>query len=236
MWKGIKRMLTGMCALLALLCVCAATVLGLQGYEMFRRALREKPLAQAVAEVRAQPDFTPFDELPALYREAVVAVEDHRFYTHGGVDLIAVCRALLHDIQAGSLVEGGSTITQQLAKNLYFTQEKRITRKIAELFAAWELEAHYTKQEILELYVNAIYFGGGCENVRQASRHYFDKEPAQMTPYECTMLAGIPNAPSAYDPLRYPALAEQRQRQVVRQMERQGCLSGARVRELLPAE
>lgn len=119
-----------------------------------------------------------WDELPRLYRDAVVAVEDHRFYSHGGVDFIALCRALWNDVCAGAFVEGGSTITQQLAKNLYFTQEKVLTRKAAEAFMAWAIEKQYTKDEILELYVNSIYFGSGYYNVRQASEGYFGKAPA----------------------------------------------------------
>ena len=147
-----------------------------------------------------------------------MAVEDHRFYSHGGVDFIALCRALWNDVCAGAFVEGGSTITQQLAKNLYFTQEKVLTRKAAEAFMAWAIEKQYTKDEILELYVNSIYFG---------------KAPAQMTPYECTLLAGVPNAPSAYDPAQNPGLARQRQKKVVEQMVERGCLSAAQAREAL---
>ena len=137
-------MILGAMALLFAACVIAVTAILLQGYRMYRDALAEKPLYDAVAEVRAQPDFTPLNELPALYLDAVIAVEDHRFYTHSGIDYIAVCRAVWNDLQAGAFVEGGSTITQQLAKNMYFTQEKDLTRKVAELFMAWELESRYT--------------------------------------------------------------------------------------------
>lgn len=104
-------------------------------------------------------------------------------------------------------MEGGSTITQQLAKNLCFTQEKLLTRKVAEVFAAFALEREYSKEEILELYVNSIYFGNGYYSVREASIGYFQKEPSRMTPSECTMLAGIPNAPSAYALTASPELA-----------------------------
>ena len=211
----IKRALAGLFVLLLALCLSAGLYVGLKGYGMYREALEQKPLAEMAEQVRAQPDFTPLDELPRLYRDAVVAVEDHRFYSHGGVDFIALCRALWNDVCAGAFVEGGSTITQQLAKNLYFTQEKVLTRKAAEAFMAWAIEKQYTKDEILELYVNSIYFGSGYYNVRQASEGYFGKAPAQMTPYECTLLAGVPNAPSAYDPAQNPGLARQRQKKVV---------------------
>ena len=230
-------MVMGAMALLFAVCTIAATVILLRGYRLYRDALAEKPLADAVAQVRAQPDFTPLDELPALYLDAVVAVEDHRFYTHGGIDYIAVCRAVWNDLQAGAFIEGGSTITQQLAKNLYFTQEKQLTRKVAELFMAWELEARYTKDEILELYVNAIYFGSGYWNIGQACRGYFGKAPAGMTPYESTLLAGVPNAPTAYNPAQHAELAARRQRCVVEKMQRYGYVNTFEAQELaaLPA-
>ena len=115
--------------------------------------------------------------MPETYVQAVVAVEDHRFYEHFGLDLIAIGRALVNDIKAGRYVEGGSTITQQLAKNLYFSQEKTMNRKAAEVFLALELERNYTKDEILELYVNSIYFGDGYYNVGEASagRYHTDE-------------------------------------------------------------
>lgn len=123
-------------------------------------------------------------------------MEDHRFEQHWGIDLIAIGRAAWNNLISWSLREGGSTITQQLAKNMYFTQEKSFIRKIAEMFMAFRLENTYTKDKILELYVNSIYFGDGYYCVRDASRGYFGKEPIDMTGYESTLLAGIPNAPS----------------------------------------
>ena len=196
MMRGkIKRALAGLFVLLLALCLSAGLYVGLKGYGMYREALEQKPLAEMAEQVRAQPDFTPLDELPRLYRDAVVAVEDHRFYSHGGVDFIALCRALWNDVCAGAFVEGGSTITQQLAKNLYFTQEKVLTRKAAEAFMAWAIEKQYTKDEILELYVNSIYFGSGYYNVRQASEGYFGKAPAQMTPSNALCWRACPTHP-----------------------------------------
>lgn len=219
------RFLTSVLALVFLACFGVCAVIGIQGWQMYRDALKAKPLADAVAEVRGQPDFTPLSELPELYKEAVVAVEDHRFYTHGGVDFLALARAVWNDLCARSFVQGGSTITQQLAKNLYFTQEKQLTRKVAEALMAWTIEADYTKEDILELYVNAIYFGSGYTNIRQASMGYFGKEPEAMTAYECTMLAGVPNAPSVFDPRKYPTLAAKRQEEVLRILEKRGILA-----------
>ena len=207
------------CLLVLLLAAaCGAGYMAWQGYSLYAGALEEKPLEQRVAEQRAQPGYTALADLPGTYLKAVIAVEDHRFYEHGGIDLLAMGRALWNDLRTWSFAEGGSTITQQLAKNLCFSQEKSIVRKAAEVFAAWDLERRYSKDEILELYVNSIYFGSGCYNVGSASETYFGKEPRDMTDSECTMLAGIPNAPSVYDPTANPDLALQRQRQVVERM------------------
>ena len=116
--------------------------------------------------------------------------EDKRFYRHPGIDPLAICRALYHDIRGGSYVEGGSTITQQLAKKPVFTQDKKISRKVAEMFMAFEIEKVYDKKTILELYLNSIYFGNGYNSVTEVP-WIFRKEPIEMNFDECTMLAGI---------------------------------------------
>lgn len=205
-------------AVLVLVCLCALGWAVLQGYCMYRAATGQAPLAQKIEQVRAQPGYTPLDQLPAAYLNGVIAAEDHRFYRHHGVDPLAICRAVWNNLRAGRLAEGGSTITQQLAKNFYYTQEKRLSRKVAEVFTAWLIEDSCTKHEILELYVNAIYFGDGYTGIGQAAQGYFGRRPGQLTFYQATMLAGIPNAPSAYAPTRRPDLAGQRQAQVVRRM------------------
>jgi len=178
--------------------------------------------------------YVTLDKISPAMINALIAQEDSRFREHPGYDFLGILRAgreYIHN--SGDANQGASSITQQLAKNLYFTQEKVLTRKAAEAFMAWAIEKQYTKDEILELYVNSIYFGSGYYNVRQASEGYFGKAPAQMTPYECTLLAGVPNAPSAYDPAQNPGLARQRQKKVVEQMVERGCLSAAQAREAL---
>ena len=196
-----------------------------QGYDKYREALEGMSLEEKVASIQAKEGYTRLEALPPVYVNAVVSVEDHRFYGHFGIDPIAIGRAVLHDIQAGRYVEGGSTITQQLAKNLYFTQEKEMSRKVAEVFMAFQLEEKYDKDEILELYVNSIYFGDGYYTAGDASRGYFGKEPAEMNESESTLLAGIPNAPGRYAPTKSQELAEKRQRQVLRRMEACGYFS-----------
>lgn len=214
-------------------CVLAVGGVALRGYCLYTAALEGLPLQAAARQVREQAGFTPISQLPQTYLTAVVSAEDHRFYEHNGIDLIAIGRALYNDLRTLSLAEGGSTITQQLAKNLYFTQEKEFTRKAAEVFMAWKLEHDFSKEEILELYVNSIYFGSGCYTVGDASRAYFGKAPADMDDGECTLLAGIPNAPGVYDLNVNPGLARQRQRQVVELMVEYGGFTRSRADRIL---
>lgn len=204
-----------------------------QGYKMYKNALDDKPLEEMVQGIRNQKSYTKISNIPDIYKDAVIAVEDHRYYDHKGIDIIAIGRALLNDIRARELIEGGSTITQQLAKNMYFTQDKTLTRKIAEVFMAKKIESNYNKEEILELYVNYIYYGSGYYDIKSASLGYFDKEPQDLTEGESIMLAGIPNAPSVYNPKVSPKLARERQKQVIDKMIKYGKLSEGKADEIL---
>lgn len=188
------------------------------GYNMYKEAIDKTSLEEKVMQIKEKDNYTTLDEMPDIYKKAVVAVEDHRFYTHGGIDIIAIGRAIWNDIKAMSFVEGGSTITQQLAKNIYFTQEKSALRKIAEIFMAFELEKNLDKDTIFELYLNTSYFGDGYYCIKDASLGYYGKEPKDMNRNESSMLAGIPNAPSAYCPTDHLDLAQQRQNQVLDKM------------------
>lgn len=214
MKKMLKYILIG----IGMLVFTIITVVTAIGYKMYRSALDEKPLSAAAEEIRAKDSFTHITELPQTYLNAIIAVEDHRFYEHCGVDVIATVRAAWNDLLTLSLAEGGSTITQQLAKNMYFSQEKSFIRKVAELFMAFDIERNYKKEEILELYVNGIYFGSGYYSVKEACEGYFETQPQDMTDYQCIMLAGIPNAPSVYSLDVNPELAQQRMEQVIKQM------------------
>lgn len=212
----IRRVLV--IALVAVIAMCALTVW--RGYGMYREALADRPISQTVEELRATDTYTELDELPQTYLDAVVAVEDHRFYEHGGIDPIAICRAAFNDLRTLSLREGGSTITQQVAKNLFFTQDKHFDRKVAEVFMAFDLEAHYSKREILELYVNSSYFGSGYTGIGQAAPGYLGCDPSDMSDYECVLMAGFPNAPELF--AADPQAADSRARVVVQQMEKYG--------------
>lgn len=193
-----------------------------RGYNSYKNALEEIPLNERISEIRKDKNYAQIEELPKMFLNAVIAVEDKRFYTHKGIDPISLGRAIVNDIKEMSFAQGGSTITQQLAKNIYFTQKKALTRKVSEAFMAIEIEKNYNKNEILELYLNTSYFGDGCYTVKEASNHYFDKEPSEMTDYEATLLAGVPNAPSVYAPTKNLDLAHKRQKKVLSKMVESG--------------
>ena len=207
-------------------------VIGAIGYNSYKNALEEIPLEEMISEIKQDKNYAKIEELPKIYLNAVIAVEDKRFYTHKGIDPISLGRAIVNDIKAMSFVEGGSTITQQLAKNIYFTQKKALTRKVSEAFMAIEIEKNYDKKDILELYLNTSYFGDGCYTVKEAANHYFDKEPSEMTDYEATLLAGVPNAPSVYAPTKNLDLAHKRQKQVLNKMVECGYLTNKEAEEI----
>jgi len=144
--------------------------------------------------------WTPIERIPLFLQNALVAVEDARFYEHGGIDVRGIARALVKDVVKGKLVEGGSTITQQLIKNKYLSAEKTIDRKLKEGIMAVEFEQKYSKKQILEMYFNEIYYGNGAWGIAQAARLYFDKNPEELSDAECALLAGVPKNPGRYNP------------------------------------
>ena len=166
--------------------------------------------------------FVPVDRIPAQLKNAVIAVEDSRFWHHKGIDYIGIARALVKDILHASLKEGGSTITQQLAKIMYLTPEKTVKRKIREAQLAVKIEKELTKKEILELYLNRVYFGHGAYGVEMASRTYFGKSVGQVTLPEAAMLAALVKAPATYSPYNDLVRAKERQEIVLARMEEEG--------------
>lgn len=195
------------------------------GFGYYSNVLKEKPLVNRVTEITSKEHFVKFNEMSKDYINAVIAIEDHRFYDHGPVDFIAILRAIFTNIKDNEFEQGGSTITQQVSKNILFTQERTLARKLGEVFGAFDLEKNYTKNEIFELYVNTCYFGDGYYGIYDASMGYFNKEPKDLTLYEATILAGVPNAPSIYSPTVNPELCKQRQKQVLNSMVNYGYIS-----------
>jgi penicillin-binding protein 1A len=170
------------------------------------------------------------DVLPKHLIEAVTATEDRRFYHHFGIDPVGLARATYSNLRAGTVVEGGSTITQQLAKNLFLEPDRTMVRKIEELIYAVWLEQRFTKDEILELYLNRVYFGGGTYGVEAAARHYFGKSARDVTLAQSAMLAGLLKAPSRYAPTRSVRAASARAQVVLDNMVEAGFLTEAEVR------
>ena len=163
-------------------------------------------------------DPVPLKQIPPYLKSALVATEDRKFYKHSGVDIRGIARAIVKDIKAGKFVEGASTITQQLAKTLFLTPRKTIVRKIKEAILAFQLERRYTKDEILELYLNQVYFGSGAYGVASAASIFFGKSVQDLSLAECALIAGMPKSPSRYSPLINKELALRRRHIVLTQM------------------
>ena len=198
----------------------------LNGYKLYKTTINYLNLSDKIADIKSKDTYVSINDVPDYYANAIIAVEDHRFKEHGPIDFIAIVRAIVSNLQAKELNEGGSTITQQVAKNLYFIGENDVvSRKIAEILVAIDLEKQYSKDDILEFYMNTIYFGEGYYGIREASNGYYKKEPIDLTIYEATTLAGVPNAPSVYAPTINPELAKNRQKKVLSSMVEYGYLT-----------
>ena len=190
-------------------------------------------LAELFLEKR---DPVPLQSIPRYLTAALVATEDRKFYKHSGVDIKGIARAIVKDIQAGGFVEGASTITQQLAKTLFLTPRKTIVRKIKEAILAFQLERRYTKNEILQLYLNQVYFGSGAYGVQSAAEIFFGKSVPDLTLAESALIAGMPKSPSRYSPLVNKDLARQRRNIVLQQMLSMEIISTDEYRQAVKAE
>lgn len=214
---------------LFIILLCAATgcgvFYGVKGHKMYQDAVSLESVEERFEKVQKEEHFTQYSDLPEFYINAVISVEDHRFKKHPGIDPIAICRAAWTDIKAMSFEEGGSTITQQLAKNMLFTEDKKLERKMAEVFAVLDIEREYSKEEIIELYVNTSSFGSGYYGIYAAAKGYFGKLPSELTDYEAAMLAGVPNAPSMYSPDVSMEMASRRVGQVLHSMVKYGYIT-----------
>lgn len=190
------------------------------GYLKYKDAVSNISLMDKVQEIRGNKSYTKLEDISPDYKNAVVAIEDHRFYNHNGIDILSILRSTYVNLKSKSLTYGASTIPQQVGRLMYFSQEKSFIRKVSEIFVAFELEKNYSKDEILELYLNLMYFGDGYYGIYDASYGYFNKSPKDLTFYEATYLAGLPNAPSVYS--ENEELAEERRLQVENAMKKYG--------------
>jgi len=198
----------------------------LKDYEYIRPTIiydrNGKPVAE-LGEERRYP--LPIDDMPEKLQQAVIAVEDARFYDHGGVDLMGILRAFITNVKAGRVVEGGSTLTQQLVKIIYLTPEKKLKRKVKEAILAYRIDKALSKQKILEMYLNQVYFGRGAYGVEAAAINYYGKSVKELTLAEAAMIAGVPKAPGIYAPHLNPEKALKRRNHVLFRMYETGYIS-----------
>jgi len=184
-----------------------------------------KTITDLFAEQNRQ--YVPMKDIPRSVREAVIATEDQRYYEHPGVDLLGLIRAIVADIRAGANVQGGSTITQQYVKQAFVGDEMSLKRKVSEAVLAYRVEQRYSKDQILEMYLNTIYFGHGAYGVQTAAKTYFGKPVAQLTVPESAVLAGVIKSPRSYSPYLEPEAAKQRRDVVLVQMRDQGYIDAS---------
>jgi penicillin-binding protein 1A len=195
-------------------------------------------LAELYKEKR---DPVPLRQIPDYLKKALIITEDRQFYSHCGIDIKGIARAVITDIMAGKFVQGASTISQQLSKTLFLTPDKTLKRKLKEAFLALQLERRYTKDEILELYLNQIYLGSGAYGVASAAKIFFGKPVTDLQLSECAMIAAMPKAPSRFSPLVNPELALKRRNIVLKQMVNAGIINSGKYRAavavpFIPAE
>ena len=176
--------------------------------------------------------FVSLGQMPPALKQAIIATEDARFYSHFGVDPMGIARAVYQNFRRGRIVEGGSTITQQLAKVLFLTPDRSLERKLKEAVLAVELERRYSKDRILEIYLNQIYFGHGAFGVEAASRTFFGKGVSELSPGECALLAGLPKAPATYSPFDHPEAAKRRRIIVLTRMVDTGAIRAEQAKRL----
>ena len=181
-------------------------------------------IRRAVEARLNRTDYVPIGHISPDLKNAIVAIEDRRFYDHWGFDMTGMARATLVNVQHGRIEEGASTITQQLVKNLFLANEQTFTRKAQELLLALDIENAYSKDEILEMYLNVVYYGAGFYGINAAAEGYYGKPPAALNLPEASMLAGVPNAPSELSPFTNFIAAKKRQAIVLDTMTTQGLI------------
>lgn len=191
-------------------------------------AERHTLLARVFKEDREPEELR---NMPKALLNATIAIEDRPFYRHRGIDPKGILRAIVVNVLSRSLEQGGSTITQQLARNMWLTREKTIPRKLKEMLLAAELERRFSKDEILEMYLNEVFYGHGTYGVKRAARLYFNVSPKYLTLAQCALIAGLPRSPIAYSPYDYPKRAKARRHQVLLAMLDQGFITPEEFKE-----
>lgn len=220
--KIIKKLIT----LIIIFILVSIALIIYTGYKEYNQIIGQVSVEEKVEDIRSEEGYVSSNDISLNFLGAIVSVEDRRFKEHGGVDYIGLIRAVTYNITNREFAQGGSTITQQLAKNMYFEYNSGVERKIPEIFIAKYLEKKYSKEEILEMYVNIIYYGDGNYGINQASINYFGKKPSKLSLAEGSMLAGLPQAPSAYSLSSNMEGAKSRQKMVLSSMVDNGIITG----------
>ncbi len=212
----MKKLLKKLIKFILILCLIIVGTTWFLGYRKYKDIIKLQPIEETIDALRQDPYYLSYDKIPVIFLDAIVAVEDERLYTRETtLDVEAVLRATLTNIKTMSFAEGGSTIPQQVIKNVYFDHTASPIRKVAEYYLTKDLLNIYTKQRVLETYVNIIYYGNGAYSIGQAADHYFSFPVKELNDGELTILAGLPNAPSVYDlTVNFP-LAKERQAHVL---------------------
>ena len=197
----------------------------ISAYLKYHELSKERPLDEVISQIQASETYTKIEDIDPFFIQAILAIEDPEFYEHRGVLLSNIIEAFFTNVVEHEYAMGGSTISQQLSKNLYFDQRKQLLRKVSELFFVHDIEHSLSKDEILEIYLNIIYFGDGYYGIRQAAEGYFHTTPDQLTSAQATILAGLPQAPANYQLSTGFDLAKKRQLQVLNAMLEQGIIT-----------
>lgn len=196
----MKKLLFKMIIILLVIITGFCGYYGYLGYQIYQDKIQEQSLSERLNQLKSKEDYVTLDQISPIYKEAVLESEDRRFYKHGPVDYYGLARAMFINITTFSFKEGGSTITQQLAKNLCLSFKKNLSRKFAEVFIAKDLEDHYSKDEILEMYLNITYLGEGNYGIQAASQYYYHIDAIDLNKQQCDILVKTLKRPSVYNP------------------------------------
>ena len=196
----MKKLLFKMIIILLVIITGFCGYYGYLGYQIYQDKIQEQSLSERVNQLKSKEDYVTLYQISPIYKEAVLESEDRRFYQHGPVDYYGLARAMFINITTFSFKEGGSTITQQLAKNLCLSFKKNLSRKFAEVFIAKDLEDHYSKDEILEMYLNITYLGEGNYGIQAASQYYYHIDAIDLNKQQCDILVKTLKRPSVYNP------------------------------------
>jgi len=200
MKKSIRLTVSILIAVIMLVAASRIIPIIVSGYNLYRAAVNEMSIEEKLEQLKNYENYISLDDISVNYIDRVIKSEDKNFYVHNGFDLFSPLRATYQNLKSGKIVEGGSTITQQLSKNMYFSFEKKYERKVAELIVALELEKRYTKDQILEYYLNIIYFGEGCYGIKEASLHYYGIQPVELDESQADALIRTLKSPNNYNP------------------------------------